>query len=96
MSKHPFDTFIESFEKSDWHPDVNKGAGQKGWQHEKDYTRGVHAERGGGMSWAGEHSRRAKQTYSPGTKDMHQTKAKEIHSNKLAEQRSMPKPKLPG
>lgn len=59
--------------------------GQKGWVHDKDHNKGVHRETGGGESYAGSVAKRG-----------HTERAKELHRDKLAESRSLPKPKLKG
>lgn len=102
--EHPFDEFIAAFAKSDWHPDLEKRAGEKG----------VHAPlgpsvRGGGhgISDVGRMARRrVERSKHPESKNpdtltgaLHTqfySDAVSSHKRVLSEQRSMPKPKLPG
>ena len=64
----------------------NPGWKAKGWEHEKDYTTGVHRDvTGKGQSFAGEVARKG-----------HTARAEDLHENRLEELKNMPNPKLKG
>lgn len=73
---------------------LEKGISQKGWQHNKDYTKGVHREVSHGKSYAGEINQKANSTFIPNEKESLDLRTKKIHQEQLKEIKGMPKPKL--